>query len=354
MRWAMAGMLLAGGAAGSAGAQTAPRVVADIPPVQSLAAMAMEGVGEVELIVPPGASPHGFTLRPSQAGALERADLVISIGPALAPWLDEAADALTRPEAVRLDLLDLPGTHALPFREEAVFAGGHDHDDDHGAHDEDGHEDDDHADHDQADAAHAGHDDDDHDGHDGHDGHDDHDDHGHDHHGLDPHAWLNPDNALVWLDAIADALARIDPARAETYAANAAAGRARIEAAARTAEELLAPVHHRPYVVFHDAYRHFEERFDMPAAAAVSLGDAASPGARRVAEVREAIEKSHALCAFSEPQMPARLIGSVAGDSVRRGVLDPLGATLTPGPELYPALIETMAKNLLECLGDRA
>ncbi|MDF2231968.1 zinc ABC transporter substrate-binding protein [Albimonas sp. CAU 1670] len=341
MRWAMAGMLLAGGAAGSAGAQTAPRVVADIPPVQSLAAMAMAGVGEVELIVPPGASPHGFTLRPSQAGALERADLVISIGPALAPWLDEAADALARPEAVRLDLLDLPGTHALPFREAAVFAGGHDHDDDHAAHDEDGHDD-----HDPADAAHAGE-------HEG-EGHDDAGHDGHDHHGLDPHAWLNPDNALVWLDAIADALARIDPARAETYAANAAAGRARIEAAARTAEELLEPVHHRPYVVFHDAYRHFEERFDMPASAAVSLGDAASPGARRVAEVREAIETTRALCVFAEPQMPARLIDSVAGDEVRRGVLDPLGATLTPGPELYPALIEAMAKSLLECLGDRA
>lgn len=335
MGWAMGwGMMAAATLAGGAAAQTAPRVVADIPPVQSLAAMAMEGVGEVALIVPPGASPHGFSMRPSQARTLEAADLVISVGPALAPWLSEAAEALAGPEAVRLDLLDAPGTLLLKAREAAVF----DHDE--------------------------------HEGHGGHGGRDDHQDHGaqdddahtheadaphdHDHGGLDPHAWLNPDNAVVWLDAIAEALARIDPARAETYAANAAAGRARIEAAAQDAEALLESVHGRPYVVFHDAYRHFERRFDMPASAAVSLGDAARPGARRVAEVERAIEETRALCVFAEPQMPARLIDSVAGPDVRRGVLDPLGASLTPGPDLYPALIRGMAQNLFECLADRA
>ena len=327
MNWATqvtaAGLMLAGGAA----AQAAPRVVADIPPVQSLAAMAMAGVGEVELIVPPGASPHGFSMRPSQARAVEQADLVISVGPTLAPWLDEAADALARPDAVRLDLMETAGTLVLEARDEAVF----EHDHDHGDHDEDHEEE-----HEEGHGDHAG------------------DHHGHDHGGVDPHGWQNPDNAVIWLDAIAEALARIDPENAATYAANAAAGRARIEAAAAEAEALLADVHDRPYVVFHDAYRHFEVRFDMPATAAISLGDAASPGARRVAEVQEAIAESGALCVFSEPQMPAGLIESVAGDAVRRGVLDPLGAELTPGPDLYPALIVNMAQSLFECLADRA
>ena len=325
-------------------ALAAPQVVTDIPPVHSLTAMVMGDLGEAVLLAGPGVSPHGFSLRPSQARSLEAAELVISIGPDLAPWLDEAADALA-PQALRLNLEDVPGTLALAFREGAAFEP---HDHAHGDDHEDEHEDhDDHA-HDEHDA-HAHDDDHDDDHHDEHEGSEAHE---HAHGAHDPHMWLDPQNALTWLGAIAAHLSQLDPENAAAYAANAEAARAEIEAAADQARALVAPIRGRPFVVFHDAYHYFEARFGVEAAAAVSMGDAARPGARRVAEVRARIEQLQARCIFAEPQMPDSLLTAVAGDGVKIGQLDPLGADLDVGAQMYPALIVQLARNLADCLGD--
>ena len=139
-----------------------PTVAVDIAPVHSLVARVMEGVGTPALVIPAGASPHEYTLRPSEAQALQDADLVFWMGSDLTPWLDGAIDTLAANAAV-VSLLEADGITLLDFREDALFEA-HDHGD-HGDHDDHGH--DDHAD-------------DDH-------GHDDHakDDHDHAEHGHD-------------------------------------------------------------------------------------------------------------------------------------------------------------------------
>ncbi|MEE3099944.1 MAG: zinc ABC transporter substrate-binding protein [Pseudomonadota bacterium] len=321
-------LALAAAAVPAAAEPRAPlNVVADIAPVQSLAAMGREGAGAPALIVTPGASPHGYALRPSQAGALQDAEIVFQVGAGLAPWLSTALEGLAGGARV-ITLAEAPGVRHLAVREDAMFGDGPG--ETHG-HDEDGGE---------ADGAAEGHD----------------DDHGHGHaHAAgmdDPHLWLNPDNALAWIEAIEAALSEADPGRAELYDANADRARARIAAAAETAEARLAGVHGRPYAVFHDAYAHFERRFDMPALGAVSLGDGARPGARHLAALRDRLVAAGAVCVFSEPQFPPRLVNALTeGTGIRHAELDPLGAALTPGASLYPALIEGMAAAMADCLG---
>ncbi|MGR1581341.1 zinc ABC transporter substrate-binding protein [Thalassobius sp. S69A] len=351
---------LSAGALSATGAQAdVPQVVADIAPVHSLVAKVMQGVGEPTLLVEPGASPHGYALRPSKAAALSQADAVFWIGEKLEPWLEGPLDTLGD-GAVAIELLDVSGTTVLEFREGATFAA-HNHDTPHGAqddHDDHGHDDhDDHADdHAHGHEDHAG---DDH-GHDDHadehahedHGHEDqgHDDHaGHAHDGADPHAWLDPANASVWMAAIAHELSELDPQNAATYAANAAAGQAEMAALIDELRATLEPVHDLHFVVFHDAYHYFENRFGMTAAGAISLGDASDPGAKRIAEVRDAVVEMQVTCVFAEPQFNPGLVQTVAETGTHVATLDPLGTGLTPGAGLYTQLMRDLAQSMLGC-----
>jgi zinc transport system substrate-binding protein len=357
-------------AAGSALAEV-PSVAVDIAPVHSLVARVMEGVGEPALVVPPVASPHSHALRPSEAAALEGADLVVWIGPELTPWLEGAIDRLAG-DAQRLTLLWSAEAIRLETRTGATFAEhdharddhGHDHShDDHG-HDDHGH-DHSHDDHGHDDHGHDhGHDDHGHDdhghvdhghdhAHDDHDhGHDDHDhdDHAHAHSGTDPHAWLSPSNAHTWLGEIAETLAALDPGNAAAYRANAAAARAEIDALTAEIDARMEAVRGRPFIVFHDAYQYFEQDFGLQAAGSISLSDASEPSPARVAEIRDLVAGLGAACVFAEPQFNRGLVDAVfEGSAANVGVIDPVGATLTPGPAFYGALIRGMADSFEAC-----
>ncbi len=340
--------------AGGTAAADVPSVAVDIAPVHSLVARVMEGVGAPTLIVPPGASPHEYSLRPSEAAALQDADLVFWIGEDLAPWMADAVKNLAV-NATVIALLDADGTILLDFREGALFEAHahegeeheeHAHDEDHAHADEDGHDQDhdEHA-HDE-DHAHA-----DEEGHD-----QDHDEHAHDDHGHadgdhDPHAWLSPENAGTWLNLIAAQLSAADPDNAGAYFANAAAGRAEIEALSAEVNETLDPVRGGKFIVFHDAYQYFETAFDFPASGAISLGDASDPSPARIAEIQARVREEGIDCVLAEPQFNPGLVATVLdGTDASTGVIDPLGADLEPGPALYLQLIRNMAKTLAGCL----
>ena len=347
-----------------------PNVVTDIAPVHSLVATVMGDLGAPELLVDPGSSPHSYALRPSQARALDKADLVVWIGEPLTPWLHDPLETLAG-SAAQLELLEADGTFQYAFREDVVFA----HSDvaeEHAEHDHDDHDDhDDHAEHGEDDHGHdEKHEDHDHDGdghqdhaaenhEDHHDAHDDdhadeHDhghDHAHDHEGLDPHAWLDPENGRIWLGLIAEQLATLDPENAATYRANAAAGQDRLAGMIGALEAKLEPLEDKPFVVFHDAYQYFETRFHLRAVGAIRLSDASDPSPARIAEIQEAVAQSGVVCAFSEPQYNPRLIQTVfAGTQAKTAEIDPLGLKLAPGAALYPALIEALANEVVSCL----
>ncbi|MEV8468058.1 zinc ABC transporter substrate-binding protein [Fluviibacterium sp. DFM31] len=315
----------------AAPAHAAPDVVTDIAPVHALVARVMDGVGAPEMLVQPGASPHDHAMRPSQARALQQADLVFHVGAGLTPWLDKALGSLSSEEAV-VALADVPGVRQLPSRDLAVFAEGDDDHEDHDDHDE--HED------------HDGHQDD----HEDHDADTD-DDHQHAHGAVDPHLWLDPANALAWLGAIADSLSAHDPDNAAAYRANANTARDELDQLSAQIQTALAPVRDRPFIVYHDAYQYFEAAFDIPATGAVAVSDAQDPGAARIARIKAEVAEQGIVCVFTEPQFDPKLVQTVFDASgARIGIMDPLGAGLDPGPQLYPQMLTGLADALIECL----
>ena len=319
---------------GTAYADT-PLVAVDIAPVHSLVARVMEGVGTPDLIIQPGATPHEYSLRPSEAAALQNADLIFWVAPDLTPWLTDAIKTLA-PDASVTELLEADGTIELDIREGALFEA-HDDDDDHDGeddHDEEAH--DDHADEEA--------------------GHDDHDDEvamddGHDHGAHDPHAWLSPQNAMTWLNVIAGELSVTDPDNAGAYFANAAAGRAEIEVLIDEVNATLEPVRDGQFIVFHDAYQYFEMDFDFPASGAISISDASDPSPARIVEIQSRIAEQGIDCVLAEPQFNPGLVATVLdGTEAQTGILDPLGSDLEPGPALYPQLIRNLSTALAGCM----
>ncbi len=300
-----------------------PNVAADIAPVHSLVSRVMDGIGAPKLVVQSGASPHGYRLRPSEAKALQDADLVFWMGEELTPWLDGALKTLASKASITT-LMDQEGVILHDFRESVLFEA-HDHSD----HDDDK----DHDDHDDDDD-----DDKDHDDHDDHDGH-------------DPHAWLSPENAKLWLNIIASKLSVSDPENAATYFMNAAAGQTEIEEMITEVSATLKPVQGGKFVVFHDAYQYFENDFDFYASGAISLSDASDPSPARVAKIQKRIRDEGIQCVLAEPQFKRGLVATVMeGSEATASVIDPLGADLKTGPKLYTQLIINMAKTLRNCL----
>ena len=356
----------------------APRVAVDIAPVHSLVSRVMQGVGTPDLIVQQGASPHGYTIRPSEAKAIQNADLVFWVSGGLTPWLGDTLGTLA-PDAVQTELLDTDGTIGLEFREDALFeahdhsAHGDDHDDHHDEdgheehddhHDEEGHEEhDDHHDEDGHEEHDDHHDEDGHEEHDDHhdeDGHEEHDDHhdedgheGHDEHAhgaYDPHAWLSPNNAKTWLNVIAAQLSSADPENAGAYFANAAVGRTEIDALIAEVNETLAPVRGEKFIVFHDAYQYFETDFDFPAAGAISIGDASDPSPARIAEIQARVRDESIDCVLAEPQFNPGLVTTVLeGTEAHTGLMDPLGTGIELGADFYSVLIKNLAASLADC-----
>lgn len=302
-----------------------PRVVTDFTPVTALVASVMGDLGAPVQMLDKGADPHDFALRPSQMAAVAEADLLVWIGPEFTPALERAVAATAGAE---LALLAVPGTSL----QEYGAGTGHDHDHDHG-HDAPAGEEKAHDDHGDGDHAEAGHD-------------------AHAHDGTDPHAWLDPHNATLWLEVIAAELSRLDPGNAATYGDNARAAAARLAAMETEIAAQLAPFADRPYVAFHDAYGYFNGHFGLNFAGALSLGDASAPGAARLAELRERIEHDKIACVFPEAgHDPALLTQIIDGTGARLGApLDPEGLAQDPGPGAYEALMRAMADSLADCL----
>ena len=178
---------------------------------------------------------------------------------------------------------------------------------------------------------------------------DGHDDHGHGEH--DPHFWLDPVNAKAMVRAIQSQLSSIDPANATLYESNAKKTEAKLDELVTEIEAELTGLQGREFIAFHDAYQYFENRFGVRAVGTITVSPEVMPGAKRLKELREKVKNSKATCVFSEPQFEPRVVEVITdGTDARTGVLDPLGAELKPGVDLYQNLIRQMAKALKECL----
>ncbi len=294
-----------------ANAQAEVRVLTSIKPLQLIAAAVQDGLGEPEVLLPSGASPHHYALRPSDVRRVRDADLLYWIGPDMESFLPRVLGSRDKPQVA---VQDLPGMTLRHFGEE--------HENDH----------DDHA------HEHAG------------------DDLGHDHDhrpgSLDAHLWLAADNARVIAARMAADLAQLDAANAARYAANLQAFEARLDALDGRIRAQLAALQGKPYFVFHEAFDYFEAAYGLEHAGVFSVLTEVQPGARHVAAMRKTLQEAGPSCVFSEPPLRPRLAETLsAGLPVKLAELDALGGTLPVNASGYEQLLENLAGGLSECLG---
>ena len=323
------------------------KVVASIKPIHSLASYLMNGVAKPDLIVDGYASPHGFAMKPSHAKMLQNADLIFWVGEDVENFLEKPLGSIAK-KAEKIELMQIKGLQVLKFRERNIFDdhNDHGHDNHDKKEDHDGH--DTHAKKDSHDDHGKKEDNDDHE-HDSHakkDGHDDHD--GHAHGDFDPHIWLDPINAKVILNEMVEHLIENDPKNEAKYKSN-------LDEALKDIDKLTIDVmtelsNSVSSIVFHDAYQYFEKRFNVNILGAFTVNTDVMPGAEQLAEIREIIEHDKVACVFSEPQFNPDIIKAVAKDmNIKTGVIDPLGATLNPGKDLYFSLIKNMSASFKGC-----
>lgn len=277
-------------------AAAAPRVLVTIKPIHSLVASVMRGVATPDLLIEGAASEHGYSLKPSDARKIAQADVIFWVGPNLETFLTEPLRTLgSHAHVVTLENQDT--VRRLPARNGGLW------------------------------------------GYDSGDG------------PTDPHIWLDAHNGVAMVRVIASELAHADPANAKRYYANAADAIGALVKLDRLLSARLQEVRTLPYIVFHDAYHYFEARYGLNAIGSVTVAPDRPIGPRRIAVLRDAIKHGKAVCVFREPQFPPALISTMTdGTAAKTGVLDPLGANLTPGPNLYATLLNNLASSLIHCL----
>ena len=292
------------------------KVVTSIKPIHSLVSYIMDGAGKPDVIVDGYNSPHSFSLKPSHAKMLENADLVIWVGEDLEAFLEKPLQTIAK-KAKNIELMDLKGIKKLEFREKNIFEEHDDHKE------KDGHKE-----------------------HDDHKEKDGHEGHGHGEH--DPHVWLDPINAKVIVKEITNQLVQLDSKNSSIYKSNSKKALTEIDKLVKDIKKDLNK--DLRFVVFHDAYQYFENRFDIKVLGALTVNMDVMPGAEQLSEIRETIEHEKVNCLFSEPQYNPAIIKSIAKDTnVKIGILDPLGAELDKGKNLYFDLLENMSSSFKGC-----
>ena len=284
----------------------APNVVVTIKPIHSLAAAILEGVAEPKLLLEGAASPHAYALKPSDAEALSRADAVVRVSENLEVFLNKAITSLSGKARI-IDLEKAPGLTLLPVRKGGLMQ-------DVSAED---------------------------------DGDEDHHDHG----ATDVHFWLDPVNAISIAGYLTQQFAAMDPDHAAQYQANEQRLKAKLAALNIELKSQFAGLSDKPFIVFHDVTQYLEKRYGLHGLGAVTLSPERAPGARRLSEIRDKIKGAKAICVFSEPQFPPKLVETlIDGTRAKKGVLDEIGAAIPPGPDQYFAFMRMDAQSLAGCL----
>ena len=284
-------------------------VVTTIKPLHSLIAKVMQGSGEPLLIIEGTTSPHSFTLKPSHAKLLEEADLIFWVGEGMETFMEKPLKSIVK-DAEVISFMEVDGINKLKFREENIFESHDDHDD----HDEEDHD------------SHAGH----------------------AHGEFDAHIWLDPMNAKEMIHEIAHELSHLDPSNKDKYNKNA-------ESTLLDIDELINNIDQSinkdaQFVVFHDAYQYFENRFGITSSGALTLNTDALPGARQILDIQNVIKEKGVKCIFSEPQFNPKIIETIAKDTgIKTGIFDPLGSKLDADKNQYFTLIKNLRDNLKGC-----
>ena len=290
----------------------APRVVATIKPIHSIAANVMAGIAEPQLLLDAAVSEHTAQLTPSQVEAMQNADLIMVVGDNLEAFLHKALENPDIAQKKLFESAELPGIRTLAVRSGGLWEPHHDEGEEAGAHAED---------------------------------------HDHDHGGNDPHIWMDPENAKVIARELARTLAGLDSENAAKYQANAEKFATDLDALSKDIATAVGPVRDKRYIVFHDAYQYFETRFGMSPAGSITVNPEVTPGARRIKDIHDRIAATNAVCVFAEPQFESKYVDTVIeGTKAKTAVLDGLGAKEPKGQGAYAGMMHGFVTALTSCL----
>lgn len=304
-RTLLASALLMAGPLSSASAA----VVTSIRPLGFIAAAIADGVTPTEVLLPDGASPHDFALRPSDIQRLRSADLVLWVGPDMEAFLTKALVPISATR--KLAISELPAVKPLLMK---------------------GEEDDDHE--------HAG---------EAHNHADD--DHGHHHGEYNMHVWLSPEIAKVTAIAIHDRLLELMPQNKDKLDANLRQFENLLTQTDKNVGNILTPVQGKGYFVFHDAYGYFEKHYGLSPLGHFTVNPEIQPGAQRLHQIRTQLVEQKAVCVFAEPQFRPAVINAVAkGTKVRSGTLDPLGTGIALEKDSYGKFLTQLSNQYVSCL----
>lgn len=288
-------------------------VLTTIKPLGFIAAAITDGVSEPRVLLPTGASPHDFSLRPSDIRSINSADLVVWVGPELEGFM-------AKPLANHPHALALTQVEGMPLFNYAT---------------QDSHDSHDHDDHDHAAHEHGDHD----------EGHE-----GHHQEGVDPHIWLGPTQSKVIAKAIASELGKLDPANQARYDANLAAFDTKVDAKDKVIAGQMKAVNEKGYFVFHEAYGYWERHYGMSSKGHFTVSPERRPGAKTLVDIRKALEEKQASCIYAEPQFSPAVIESVARNTGAKVLLlDEVGAQVPLGPDGYPQFMQQLADAFAQC-----
>ena len=287
------------------------KVVVSIKPFHSLVSTVMQGVSEPALLLNGNNSPHTYSLRPSAAVKLQNADLVFWGGENLEGFLAKPIHSLAAGARV-VSFEDTPGLILRPFRSVKEWQ----------ELDPESKNDQDHVKKRKINRLP----------------------------GNDPHIWLDPLNAQKITQYLVQILSEFDPDNAQTYHSNGKKTILRLSDLNIQLETKMSSVSSKPYIVFHDAYQYFEKRYQLNPIASVTVNSGTSTSVGRLIDIRKKIKIKKVLCIFTEPQFSPKLVQTViSGTAVKKGILDPIGTSISPGPEMYFTLLNNISHSISTC-----
>jgi zinc transport system substrate-binding protein len=267
-----------------------PLVLSSLKPLTLIAQEITGSSADVDTLLPATASHHNHPLKVSDHARLQKADVILWIGPELESFLQKPVANL--PSAKIITAYGLAGMN-WPIEPAEV----HDH-----------------------------------------------------HHEHDPHLWLDPRNAIVVAQALTAKLAQVDAANAAQYRANLALFVAKVVKLDQKLQVSLKPLAGVGFAVYHEGFGHFVGRYGLKQLDYVTFTPEQKPGARHMHQLREKLAKE-GKCLFLEPYNDMQSARELAQElHLNLGALDALG---TQGAATYQQLLEQMAEAFSACLANR-
>ncbi|MDO9745253.1 zinc ABC transporter substrate-binding protein ZnuA [Glaesserella parasuis] len=289
-------------------------VLTTVKPLGFIANAITDGVTETKVLLPTSASPHDYSLKPSDVEQLQSAQLVVWIGEEMETFLEKSIEKLPKEKVLTLE--DVPAIKELvehsgeEKEEHHEHKHGHSHNHTHHAHSHDGHN-----------------------------------------HDEDWHIWLSSQASEHIAEQIAERLSQQLPEQKAKIAENLANFKTTLATKNSEIAKQLAPVKSKGYYTFHDAYGYFEDAYGLKSLGSFTINPTVAPGAKTLNAIKKSIAQKKAQCLFAEPQFTPKVIESLSkGTSAKVGQLDPLGAKIDLSKNAYPEFLQSLADQFGGCL----